>query len=284
MRRWILAAAALAAAPTPLSAEAFTPEQRAAIVEILREALRNDPSILEDAIAALQARDAAREREAARAAIAAHREALTNDPALPFKGAVRPTAVIAEFFDYRCPHCRRMAPVIAELLRSDSGLRIVLIDLPILGPASVTAARAALAAQRQGRYVEMHDALMRLRGEPTEAEITRIAAELRLDAERLRRDMADPGVARRIEANLRLAQALGVQGTPAYVVGEEIIPGAVSAEALRAAIARARGNAEASTHVSVSQLHCAATETLPDHLGKGGGASPPPRHGEERTS
>jgi len=240
VRRWILAAAALAAAPTPLSAEAFTPEQRAAIVEILREALRNDPSILEDAIAALQARDAAREREAARAAIAAHREALTNDPALPFKGAVRPTAVIAEFFDYRCPHCRRMAPVIAELLRSDSGLRIVLIDLPILGPASVTAARAALAAQRQGRYVEMHDALMRLRGEPTEAEIMRIAAELRLDAERLRRDMADPGVARRIEANLRLAQALGVQGTPAYVVGEEIIPGAVSAEALRAAIARAR--------------------------------------------
>jgi protein-disulfide isomerase len=236
----MLAAAALLAAPDPILAQAFTPDQRAAIVEILREALRSDPSILEDAIAALQARDAAREREAARAAIAAHRAALTQDPALPFKGAARPTAVIAEFFDYRCPHCRRMGPVVAELLRGDRDLRVVLIDLPILGPASVTAARAALAAQRQGRYVEMHDALMRLRGEPTEAEIMRIAGELRLDADRLRRDMADPGVAQRIDANLRLAQALGVQGTPAYVVGEEIIPGAVGAEQLRAAVARAR--------------------------------------------
>jgi len=226
--------------PGMAAAEGFTPEQRAAIVEILRETLRNDPSILEEALAALEARHAAREREALEARIAANRDALVNDPSLPAKGATRPTATVVEFLDYRCPHCKRMHPVITELLRADRELRVVFVDIPILGPASVTAARAALAAQRQGRYVEMHDALMRLRGEPTEAEILRIAAELRLDAERLRRDMADPGVARRIEANLRLAQALGVQGTPAYVVGEEIIPGAVSSEALRAAIARAR--------------------------------------------
>jgi len=234
----VLLGAALAQGPA--QAQAFTPDQRAAIVEILREALRSDPSILEDAIAALEARNADRAREASRAAILANRAALTEDPALPFRGAARPTAIVAEFFDYRCPHCRRMSPVVTDLVRADRDLRVVLIDLPILGPASVTAARAALAAQRQGRYLEMHDALMRLRGEPTEAEILRLAAELRLDAERLRRDMADPGIALRLDANLRLAQALGVQGTPAYVVGSELLPGAVSAEALRAAIARAR--------------------------------------------
>lgn len=222
------------------AAQAFTPEQRAAIVEILREALKSDPTILEEGISALQARDAARERDAARAALSANREALFNDPAAPFKGAARPTATIVEFFDYRCPYCKRMNPVIGDLVRADRGLRVVLLDIPILGPNSVTAARAALAAQRQGRYVEMHDALMRLRGEPTEAAIMQIAADLRLDAERLRRDMADPAIGQRIDANLRLAQALGIQGTPAYVVGGEILPGAVGPEQLREAIARAR--------------------------------------------
>jgi protein-disulfide isomerase len=218
----------------------FTPQQRAAIVEILREALKNDPTILEEAIIALQARDQAREREAARTALAANRDALVNDPALPFKGAARPTATIVEFFDYRCPFCKRMNPVISDLVRSDRGLRVVLVDIPILGPASVTAARAALAAKAQGRYAEMHDALMRLRGEPTEAAIIQIAAELRLDPEKLRRDMADAAIGQRIDANLRLAQALGIQGTPAYVVGDEILPGAVGLEDLRAAIARLR--------------------------------------------
>jgi protein-disulfide isomerase len=125
-------------------------------------------------------------------------------------------------------------------VRSDRGLRVVLVDIPILGPASVTAARAALAAKAQGRYAEMHDALMRLRGEPTEAAIIQIAAELRLDPEKLRRDMADAAIGQRIDTNLRLAQALGIQGTPAYVVGDEILPGAVGLEDLRAAIARLR--------------------------------------------
>jgi protein-disulfide isomerase len=241
MRRLIRAAAAAAMLlPAAAGAQGFTAEQRAAIVEILRDALRSDPTILEDAIAALQARDAAREREASRNAIATHREALLNDASLPSKGAARPSATIVEFFDYRCPYCKRMNPVIADLVHADRGLRVVLVDIPILGPGSVTAARAALAAQRQGRYSEMHDALMRLRGEPTEAEIMRLAAELRLDAERLRRDMADPVVSQRLDANIRLAQALGIQGTPAYVIGNQLLPGAVGPDQLRDAVARAR--------------------------------------------
>ncbi|WP_144300083.1 DsbA family protein [Elioraea rosea] len=245
MRQFIRIAALAATCLLPLPAAAqgatsFTPQQRAAIVEIIREALRNDPTILEEAIAALQARDMAREREAARGAIVANRDALLNDATLPAKGAERPTATIVEFFDYRCPYCKRMSPVITELLGADRGVRVVLVDIPILGPASVTAARAALAAQRQGKYAEMHDGLMALRGEPTEAAIMQLAGELRLDRDRLRRDMADPAIGQRIEANLRLAQALGVQGTPAYVVGNEVLPGAVGLDQLREAIARSR--------------------------------------------
>ncbi len=241
--RYVLAAALAVATLAPIPGHAqqgFTPQQRAAIVEILREALKSDPTILEEAIVALQARDQAREREAARAALAANRDALVNDATLPFKGAARPTATIVEFFDYRCPFCKRMNPIIGDLVRSDRALRVVLVDIPILGPASVTAARAALAAQRQGKYPEMHDALMRLRGEPTEAAMMQAASELGLDPERLRRDMADPAIGQRIDANLRLAQALGIQGTPAYVIGNDILPGATGAEQLREAIARAR--------------------------------------------
>ncbi|WP_291299331.1 DsbA family protein [Elioraea sp.] len=238
--RFVIAIVACLAVTQPAAGQGFTPQQRAAIVEILRDALKNDPTILEDAIAALQARDMAREREAAQGAIAANRDALVNDPTAPFKGAARPTATIVEFFDYRCPYCKRMNPVIAELVRADPGLRVVLKDIPILGPASVTAARAALAAHRQGRYAAMHDALMGLRGEPTEAEIMRVAARLGLDAEQLRRDMADPAIAQLLDANIRLAQTLGIQGTPAYVVGNELLPGAVGPEQLREAIARSR--------------------------------------------
>jgi protein-disulfide isomerase len=243
--RLVIAIVASLVAAQPAAAQGFTPhrftpEQRAGIVEILRDALRTDPTILEEAIAALQARDMAREREAALGAIAANRDALVNDATAPFKGAARPTATIVEFFDYRCPYCKRMNPVIAELVRADPGLRVVLKDIPILGPASVTAARAALAAHRQGRYGAMHDALMGLRGEPTEAEIMRLASGIGLDTERLRRDMADPAIAQRLDANIRLAQAIGIQGTPAYVVGNELLPGAVGPEQLREAIARSR--------------------------------------------
>jgi len=238
--RWALAALVLLGTPPAALAQGFTPEQRAAIVEILREAMRDDPSILEDAIGALQRREAEREREASRGAIAANREALTNDQSAPWKGAARPTATIVEFFDFRCPYCKRMVPVMAELLRTDRELRVVLIDIPILGPASVVAARAALAAQRQGRYVEMHDALMGFRGEPTEASVMQLAAGLGLDQDRLRRDMADPAIAQRLDANIRLAQSLGVQGTPAYVIGTELLPGAVPLDQLREAVKRAR--------------------------------------------
>jgi protein-disulfide isomerase len=221
-------------------ARVFSAEQRAAIIEILREALRTDPSILADAIAAMQAAEQDVERARLREAIAANADALFRDPGDPALGPERARVTLVEFTDYRCPYCRRMHPVVAELLRREPGLRLVVKEMPILGPASVLAARAALAAHAQGRFPAFHDALMRLRGEPDEAAVLQLAAETGLDPARFRRDMMSEAVTRRLNANLQLAQALGIQGTPAYVVGEVLLAGAVPLERLREAVAAAR--------------------------------------------
>ncbi|MBW8271095.1 DsbA family protein [Caldovatus sp. SYSU G05006] len=243
------AAALLLAAGAPARGQgggpSFTPEQREEIVGILREALRRDPSILRDALIALEEAETRARGDRAREAIARHAEALFRDPADPVKGNPQGDVTLVEFFDVRCSFCRQLHPALEELLRRDRALRLVLKDLPILGPNSVLAARALLAAQRQGKYAELQDALLRLRGDTTEGVLRAQAERLGLDWARLRREMDDPAIQRRIEANLRLAQALGIEGTPALVIGEQVVPGAVDLPTLERLVAAAREAAAA---------------------------------------
>lgn len=172
----------------------FSPEQRAEIVTILREALEADPSILRDALEALQRDEAQREDAAARAAIADLHDALVHDPADPVGGNPKGDVTLVEFYDERCPFCRGMLPVEAELLRRDHNIRVVFKDIPILGPGSRLAARAVLAAQRQDGYKKLHDALMA--GTPNiDTEVVHAAAlKVGLDWGRLQRDMVDPAI------------------------------------------------------------------------------------------
>jgi protein-disulfide isomerase len=224
----------------PVLAGGFTAEQRAEIVTILREALRADPSILRDALTGLEEAETRDRAEARRAAIATNAEALFRDAADPVKGNPRGDLTIVEFFDARCGYCKQLHPTMEALLRRDTNLRVVMKDLPILGPNSQLAARALLAAQRQGRYPQLYDALLTLRVEPTEAVIRQQAERVGLDWARLRREMDDPAIERRIGANLRLAQTLGIEGTPALVIGETLVPGAVDLPALERMVAEAR--------------------------------------------
>ncbi|GJG89429.1 membrane protein [Gemmatimonadetes bacterium T265] len=217
-----------------------TPEQRQAIVGVLRDALRDDPSILRDAVTALQASERRQREGAAQAAIRAHRDALVRDSADPVKGNPAGAVTVVEFFDPRCGYCKQLAPTLDEVLRQHPDVRLVLKDMPVLGPASVLASRALLAAERQGKYVALHDALMRLRGEPTEPVLRHEAAAVGIDWARLQHDMDDPAVARRIQDNLQLAQALQIQGTPALVIGDRLIPGAADRAKLEGAIAATR--------------------------------------------
>jgi protein-disulfide isomerase len=244
LRHALLAGAVLlapvAATAQPPTAAGFSEAQRAEIVGILRDALRSDPSILREALEGLELAER-REREGAgRAAIAAHAEALFRDPADPAIGNPSGAVTVVEFFDPRCGYCKRMLPVVEELLRRQRDVRWVMKDLPILGPASVLASRVLLAAQKQGKYAELHDAVLKLREEPTEPVLKREAERAGLDWARLKRDMDDPAIQRRIDANNRLAQALQVQGTPAMVVGGTLVPGAVDLATLERLVAEAR--------------------------------------------
>jgi len=218
----------------------FSSEEREEVVRILREALVRDPSILRDAIGALQNAEAKAEEEASRIALAEQGSKLGRDPGDPSTGPGSATVTVVEFFDYRCPYCRQMVPRTAELLRSDKDVRLVWKDLPILGPNSVVLSRAALAAHAQGRYAEMHEALFAMRGNPDEAALRAAARAAKVDYDRMRVDMEGPEVSARIEANLAQARALGIRGTPAYVIEGRLLGGAVPIESLQQAVADAR--------------------------------------------
>ena len=244
LRHGLLALALLLPA-IPARAEGFTEAQRAEIVQILRRALREDPSILRDAIAGLQASESRARAEAQSAAIARNADALFHDGADPVRGNPRGDVTIVEFWDARCTYCKQLHPALEALLRRDPTVRVVMKDLPVLGPNSVLAAHALLAAQRQGRYAQFQDALLSLRTEPTEAVLRQQAERVGLDWVRLRRDMEDAAIATRIQANLRLAEALGVEGTPALVIGAAperatLVPGAVDLPTLERMVAEAR--------------------------------------------
>ena len=231
----------LMAAAVPARAQSFSPVQRAEIVSILRDALRSDPGILRDALASLQASEAQAQDAAVRSAILARRTQLLADGSDPVLGDPGGDVSIAYFYDTRCPYCRSMVPVLADLMRAEPRVRIVFKDLPILGPASQIEARALLAAQRQGQYGRMQDAIMHQTGQqPTTDTLRQMAERLGLDGARLVRDMADPALQAKLDANVSLARDLQLQGTPAIVIGSRMFPGAVELPVLRQAIADAR--------------------------------------------
>jgi protein-disulfide isomerase len=221
------------------SATEFTPQQRSEIVTIVRDALKQDPSILRDAIVALQADEGERTQQASRAAIAqASSQMITQND--PVAGNPQGDVTIVEFFDTRCPYCRRMEPVMDDFLAKDPKVRLIYKDLPILGPASVLGTKALLAAQNQGAYNKMRDAVMKLPPDTTLPQLESTARALGLDWPKMAHDMDDPAVQARIDANLKLAHTLGIQGTPALVIGRDLIPGAVDLPELQKAVAAAR--------------------------------------------
>ena len=216
------------------------PMTREQVEQIVREYLLNNPEIIIEAVQGLeekQRREAERERGAA---LVAKRDQFINDPDAPVGGNPQGDVTVVEFFDYRCPYCKQMAPALTELLKTDTKLRFVFKELPILGPDSVVAARAALAAHKQGKYVVMHDRLLRHRGGFDEQTIARIAGEIGLDVARLKADMEKPEIAAMLDRNRQLARDLAITGTPAFIVGDKVVPGAVDLQALKNLVADAR--------------------------------------------
>lgn len=221
----------------PAAAEALTPDQRNEVVQILHDALKADPSILRDAITALQQDDNRLQAQAAQTAIAKLGPALTQNPSDYVAGNPKGGVTVVEFFDVRCAYCRRMLPTLETMLKRNPDVRLVYKDLPVLGPGSVIGTRALLAAQKQGGYQKLHDALMTGSPDITEDSVKAAATRLGLNWDRMKHDMDDPATKTRIDGNLELSRKLGIQGTPAYVIGDQILPGAVDLAQMEQAIA-----------------------------------------------
>ncbi len=236
----LLPGMARAAEPSP---PAFSPAQRAEIVQIVRGALKADPSILREAIASLQAEESAHEAAEARGAIASRQKDLLATAGDPQAGNSHGDVTVVEFYDPRCPYCRRMLPGIEAMLQKDHGVRLIYKDIPVLGPPSIMESRAIVAAANQGGYLKMQAALMKDPAQPSEAMIRAAATAQGLNADKLAADMNSSAVTKKIDANLELAHALKLQGTPAFVVGDQMIPGMVDAEQLEAAVTAARKHA-----------------------------------------
>jgi protein-disulfide isomerase len=216
------------------------PVQRRAIEAIIHDYLLSHPEVLVQALREAEKKLRNEAQEDARQALAAHRRELLADPATPVGGNPDGTVTIVEFFDYSCPYCKAVEPALERLLARDHDLRFVYKEFPVLGPESKVAARAALAANRQGKYVAFHDAMMAVKGPFDDDKILQIAGSVGLDLARLKRDMNAPQVTAELDANLALAAALDVHGTPTFVIGKQIVPGAIDPASLEHLIAEAR--------------------------------------------
>jgi protein-disulfide isomerase len=165
---------------------------------------------------------------------------LFRDADSPLGGNLNGDVVIVEFNDYQCPYCKRTHQAMKSVVGADGKVKVIYKDLPLLGEPSKIAALAALASVKQGKHQPLHNALMEYSGRLDREKILDIAQSVGLDRAQLEKDMEDPKLKEIIERNLALATALGVRGTPAFVIGKQFVPGAIDAAALRQLIAEAR--------------------------------------------
>jgi protein-disulfide isomerase len=224
----------------PADAEELTPEQRGAIESIVHDYLLQHPDVLIGALRAAEEKLKSEAGEKAKQALAARRKEIFDDPETPAGGNPKGNVTLVEFFDYRCPYCKQVQPRLQELLAGDHELRIAYKEFPILGAVSVTAARAALAAHRQGKYEAFHNAMMAASGQITDDTVYQVAMTVGLDVDRLKRDMAAPQIDAVLKANHALAESLDITGTPGFVIGDQIVPGAIELSSLKELVMEAR--------------------------------------------
>ena len=213
---------------------------RERIEKLIERYILRHPEVILKSVRDHEARQKAARAARAKKNLKARREELARSPGSPVGGNPEGDVTVVEFFDYNCSYCRRSFPALVEIEKSDPKVRIVFKEFPILGPGSLLAARAALAAKSQGKYVEFHKALMGGRAKTSEAGLMSLATSLGMDAKKLRREMDAPAIGKELARNRALAQALGITGTPAFVVGSELVPGAVDARGLRELIRKTR--------------------------------------------
>lgn len=235
----VVAALILAApvASPAAHAQGFSPQQRSEIEAIIRDYFIKHPEMIEELQQLAQA-------EKIKRAINEHKEVLLNSPRQVTIGNPKGDVTMVEFFDYNCGYCKRALDDMATLLKNDPKLRIVLKEMPVLSQGSLEAAQVGAALTMQDttgkRYLDFHQKLLSNRGQADKAKAMAVAKEVGADMPRLEKDLASAEIKLALEESMKLAEAFGIQGTPSYVIGNEVLVGAVGLKELQAKINNAR--------------------------------------------
>jgi len=236
--------AAVALFAPPVQAQSFSDDQRHEIERITKEYLLQHPEVMQQIIAAVDKHQQEAEAEKQRTVIKDNNATLFNSPHQVVIGNPKGSVTMVEFFDYNCAFCKRALTDMMDLLKTDPDLRCVLKEFPVLGEGSVDAAHVAVAARMQDstgqKYIEFHQKLLGGRGVADKARALAVAKEVGFDMKRLEKDMESDEVKQTIDENMKLADLLGVSGTPSYVVGTQLVVGAVGLDALKEKIDTAK--------------------------------------------
>jgi protein-disulfide isomerase len=239
---WALAAALFAAfvgCAIPAFAAEFTPEQKAEIGAIMKDYLIKNPDVLRAAIEALDKHDKQVEADARQSAVSDQAGTLFSSAHQANVGNPKGDATLVEFFDYNCHYCKGALPDLAKLLQGDPNMKLVLKDFPVLGPGSVEAAKVASAVRNQlhgDKFWQFHVKLLGSHGPVGKAEALAVAKDMGVDMDRLAKDMESPDVAAGLEEVMHMADSLQINGTPSFIVGQEVVVGAVGYDQLKGKI------------------------------------------------
>ena len=220
----------------------FSSEQVKNIQNIIHDYLVKNPQVLVEASRALQAQQMQQQQQTALSAIQKNKQDIFNNPNSPTAGNTKGNVIIVEFFDYQCGHCKAMAPIVEKLVQKNKDIKLIFKELPIFGGASNTAATAALAAAKQGKYYAFHNALFAANPPLDKNKILEVAKKSGLNVKQLQKDMDSPELATQLRDNFKLAQAIQIMGTPALIVANgnltqfQFIPGQTNLDGLQSAI------------------------------------------------
>src|SRR3954454_13562898 len=232
-------------AALPAQAQSFSPAQRGEIERIMRDYLLSHPELLQEVLAEMEKRQAVADAEKHRAGVQEHAATIFSSPRQITLGNPQGDVTVVEFFDYNCGYCKRAMADMTDLMKGDSKLKFVLKEFPVLGEGSTQAAQVAVAVRMQDKtggkkYLEFHQKLLGGRGQADKARAIAVAKEVGLDMARLEKDMASDEVKETLQESFKLAEALGLNGTPSYVVGSDVVIGAVGLPALKERVNTAR--------------------------------------------
>jgi protein-disulfide isomerase len=234
------AAALLALAPAALAEGSFNDGQKKEIGEIVREYLLENPDVLLEVSRALEAKQQQQEQEQRASVLQSNADLIFRSPADFVAGNPKGDVTMVEFFDYNCGWCKKGFPEVVNLMEKDKNLRVVLKEFPIFGGDSDYAAMAALAAKKQNKYWELHQAMLSHEGKVTKESVDEIAAKLGIDVAKLKEDMKDPAIDKELADTRALAQQLAINGTPAFIIDDKVSPGYLPADGLTAMIEEVR--------------------------------------------